>query len=756
MLKNMKVSVKLILGFSLVLIITIVIAIEGLLSLSNSSDGFVEYRELAREANIAGRIQANLLESRLDGKKFLETGSQEALQSYNSASDLFLEIISDIDDDLFTEGTQIQQLEKIKDDFIDYDEYFNQVVELYKNKNEILGILTLYGNSMLEDIDIIMDETYEDGNYEASFYSAELLENSITVRLNTARYLVLGTEEEYQSGLALFGNVMDDLVANLRNSLNNQIYIDHLNDYIENADQYEIAFIDLHTTNTDLNNIVDTYLDIIGPAISDDIEDIKLDIQDIQNNLGPRLIKQNQDIMQLVIITSIVALVLAIIIIIVITLSITNTLGGEPNFLADVAKQVSDGKLDINWGAEGKSNKGLLANIKRMVESLRSKARNIEKIAEGNFNVNIELASNEDVVGKALLKMSESLNKKSKALEKIANGDFTVHVEMASNKDVLGRSMKKMVKSINNIFKQINHTVTEVKAGADQLSNSSQDLSEGASDQASSLEEVSASLSEVSSQIQTNSENVIQASQSSQKVKDYAQNGFDKMQELVTAIKDINDSAEQIRNIVKVIDDIAFQTNLLALNANIEAARVGKYGKGFAVVANSVRSLATESAESVKETTAQVEKVLSSIETGNVLVNETAKQFNEIVERAVEVNNLVSEVATASQEQTRGIEQISTALNQVENVVQSNTANAEENASTSEELASQATELGNMMLNYRFNEDREIIDIDDDYDEIRKLPADKLKMIMDKLENEENSDLSNNDEEKNLKPYNPD
>ncbi len=756
MLKNMKVSVKLILGFSLVLILTIIIAIQGLISISNSSDGFVEYRELAREANIAGRIQANLLKSRLDGKKFLETGSQEVLKNYNEASELFLEIITDIDDNLFTEGTQIQQLDKIEKDFIEYDEYFKQVVNLYNKKNNILGDLTLYGNYMIDDIDTIMDETYDDGNFQASFYAAELLENTITIRLDTARYLVLGTEEEYQDGLMLFGSVMDDLVSNLRNSLNNQNYIDYLDDFIENSDLYETSFIDLHTTNTELNKIVDEELDVIGPAISVDIEDIKLVIQDKQNELGPELVKQNQNTMQLVIITIVAALVLSIIIVIVITLSITNTLGGEPNFLALVAKQVSDGKLDISWGNERKRNKGLLADIKRMVESLRSKAKNIEKIAEGNFNVDIQLASNEDVVGKALIKMSESLNKKSKSLERIANGDFTVKVEMASNKDELGHSMRKMVNSINNIFKQINHTVTEVKAGADQLSNSSQDLSEGASDQASSLEEVSASLSEVSSQIQTNSENVVQASESSQKVKDYAQNGYDKMQELVSAIKDINDSAEQIRNIVKVIDDIAFQTNLLALNANIEAARVGKYGKGFAVVANSVRSLATESAESVKETTAQVEKVLKSIETGNVLVNETATQFNEIVERSVEVNNLVSEVATASQEQTRGIEQISTALNQVENVVQSNTANAEENASTSEELASQATELGNMMLNYRFNENSEVIDIDEEYDEIRKLPADKLKMIMDKIESEENYHQIDNEEEKNIKPYNQD
>ncbi len=449
------------------------------------------------------------------------------------------------------------------------------------------------------------------------------------------------------------------------------------------------------------------------------------------------------------------SILFAVIISILISRSILNTLGGEPYFLANITNKISDGELDIYWGKKSDKMKGLLENMKRMVESLRSKADNIETISDGDFDIDIELASNRDVVGKALIKMAESLQSKSNLIEKIAKGDFTVDVKLSSNRDKVGKSLQEMVDSLNIIFTQIAQTTEDVKSGAQQLKNSSQDLSEGASDQASSLEEVSASLSEISSQVQNNTENVVQASELSATVEKNARMGNSKMKTFVDAIKEINHSAEEIRSIVKIIDDIAFQTNLLALNANIEAARVGKYGKGFAVVADSVRNLATESAESVKETTEQVEKVIKNIEIGSKLADETAEFFQDIANKSTEVNNLVSEVSTASQEQTRGIEQISTALNQVENVVQSNTANAEENASTSVELSQHADRLSEILSKYRFGMKNKHNLLSGNSD-INHLSTDMIERISAELKKENYSTNDDNEYEKDIKPYNDD
>lgn len=138
--------------------------------------------------------------------------------------------------------------------------------------------------------------------------------------------------------------------------------------------------------------------------------------------------------------------------------------------------------------------------------------------------------------------------------------------------------------------------------------------------------------------------------------------GFERMEYLVESMNAIQRSSQQITNIIKVIDDIAFQTNLLALNAAVEAARAGRYGKGFAVVASEVRSLAGRSARAAKETSELIEKGSKSIEEGAKIANDTTVSMKKILETALNSKGVFGSLMSTNQAQVSTIEQIQAAL----------------------------------------------------------------------------------------------
>ena len=169
--------------------------------------------------------------------------------------------------------------------------------------------------------------------------------------------------------------------------------------------------------------------------------------------------------------------------------------------------------------------------------------------------------------------------------------------------------------------------------------------------------------------------------------------GNDRMEQLSEAMAEISATSDQIANITKVVEDIAFQTNILALNAAIEAARAGSAGKGFAVVADEVRNLAAKSAEAAKQTGTLIESSVLAVERGAELTSETAQALYAVGTSTGEVTDSFEKIEKSITEQTVAIEQIKEGLVQISAVVQTNAATAEENSATSEEMSAQAATL---------------------------------------------------------------
>ena len=256
---------------------------------------------------------------------------------------------------------------------------------------------------------------------------------------------------------------------------------------------------------------------------------------------------------------------------------------------------------------------------------------------------------------------------------------------------------RSITKPVSKMVSNLSDSSGQISISSTQLSASSQEIANGAQEQAASIEETTSSVEELSSMVKQNLGNTRQASLLSEKATEASQNGYDKMTEMLSAMNGISKSTEDIKNVIDVIDDIAFQTNMLALNAAVEAARAGEAGMGFAVVADEVKNLANRSSESAKETAAMIKETLKNVETGMSISNDLSEIFKEILTNSKKVMEMNREVETASGQQDEGIGQINTAMVQFDTVVQTNASSAEETASAAEELQGQVGNLNEIV-----------------------------------------------------------
>ena len=295
------------------------------------------------------------------------------------------------------------------------------------------------------------------------------------------------------------------------------------------------------------------------------------------------------------------------------------------------------------------------------------------------------------------------INTVKKSIEETTSGKLGVLIPEFGN-NCAGR----LIPGINSLSSNIATLVREIRASSqtamtlsDQLSSRSAQLSVKTEQQSASLVQTAASMEEMAASTKNNADNTRLASEQANIATLQARKGGELMGQVANNMQSITDCAQQMTEIISLLDGIAFQTNILALNAAVEAARAGDHGKGFSVVAGEVRSLAHRSAEAAKNIKSLIEVTSHNVTQGVNVVSEAEKNMHDIVTGSGNVSRLMDEISASTSEQEKGISQITQALSELERVTQSNVSMVEELNGSSDVLRNQVIELQTRTRNFR-------------------------------------------------------
>ncbi len=329
------------------------------------------------------------------------------------------------------------------------------------------------------------------------------------------------------------------------------------------------------------------------------------------------------------------------------------------------------------------------------------------------------------------LSLRTSIDRLLEASSKMSEGDMTVQMTVAT-KDELGH----LTEQFNLTAERMRELIKEVHSTSDSVYQQSQEVSQITGVTSSSInqqmeetEQAASAMTEMSSNFGEVSEFSAQAENAAQEASTEANRGRDQVHK---TLLNINNLAGEIQSSSTVVDQlakdsanisqvlvqikgIAEQTNLLALNAAIEAARAGEHGRGFAVVADEVRSLSRRTHESTVEIEEMVDKIqqgvgnaVTAMSNSHEMAESTVIESKEVEEALEAIHDKVSSIAEmnthiaeAVKQQAATAEDIDKNIVGISRVAEDNVGNASETTRASEEMASKANQLREMLTSFK-------------------------------------------------------
>jgi len=462
MLKDMSLAKKLSFGFSFILILLSVVSFVSFMTIESASEGFSTYRGLARDTNLMGRVQANMLMVRMNVKDFIITGSEEDKKQYAE----FVEKTR-----TFTEEAQreIQNTERARlvdqaDAALkDYEEGFVKVEKARDVRNELVNkFLNVKGPLMENTLTEILESAEKDKDMSAAYYSAVSMKHLLLGRLYMSKFL----DENVQSHVDRVNEEFNKMQKNmdiLDRELQNPQRRKWLSEVSDAKRIYKENFAKLVQVIFDRNQVISGTLDRLGPEIAKAVEDTKLSVKQEQDILGPKVQTENDQGIMYIIILAVIAILIGILLAWFIIRGVLAQLGQDPQEIANVAQKLGQGDLDIHF--DETNIRGVYGEIKNTVDRLKEVVGEVLSAAGNVASGSQELSSTAQELSQGATEQAASVEETTSSMEEMGsniqqNADNSSQTEKISRKasidaDDSGKAVSEAVSAMKEIASKI-------------------------------------------------------------------------------------------------------------------------------------------------------------------------------------------------------------------------------------------------------------------------------------------------------------